>query len=219
MCSGHVNVVMAFDKSYSLSGSVQCVFTAADSNVVTKTKFSMPGASLQDGSFAYSVGYATCSTAGLDKSAKGLQVTLVGSRTEVPAAHDNSWVPVETVPELTPEQQRQHASGKGPIAVCTAPLHEDGFAASMVEWAEFQQLVGVDKVFVYDFNSGPLLKPQLDYYARKGLFELFEWIIPSQIMHNPEQECLLPFFRPSANSVKFGAAECSMHQDNYQIPW
>jgi hypothetical protein len=89
----------------------------------------------------------------------------------------------------------------------------------VVEWAEFQKLVGMDRVFVYDFNSGPLLKPQLEYYSRQGFFKVFEWIIPTQIMADPHQECLLPFFGPSENREKFGAANCSMHQDNNQVAW
>lgn len=105
------------------------------------------------------------------------------------------------------------------MAVCTPPLHTDAYAASFVEWAEFQKLVGVERVFVYDFNSGPLLRPLLQHYARTGLMRLFEWIIPQAVMANPMQKCLLPFFHPSDNRARFGAAECTTHQDNCNIAW
>lgn len=184
----------------------------------------MPGHSLLDGMFVYSAGYASCSTAGLQAPhAQGqLHVTLSSGQLladDSAALLDESWAPVEVIPDPTPEQQEAYTTGVGAVAACTAPVHEDGFAASIVEWAEFHRLVGVEKVFVYDFNSGPLLKPQLDYYARQGLFEVFEWIIPTQIMSNPDQECLLPFFHPSVRREQYGAGRCSMHQDVYQIAW
>jgi len=96
-------------------------------------------------------------------------------------------------------------------------LHSDGYASNMVEWAEFHRLVGVDRVFVYEFNAGPLLRPLIDFYARHKLFEVFEWIIPTAIMENPQQECLLPFFHPSSARARFGAGNCTTHQDNYNI--
>jgi hypothetical protein len=170
----------------------------------------------------YAAGYASCSISGLQIPTAGqLEVSIIGNYAPDPVvhAHDVSWVPVEVVHELSVQQVAEYSSGKGRMAACTAPLHEDGYASSMVEWTEFQRLVGIEKVFVYDFNSGPMLKPQLDYYANQGFFEVFEWIIPTSIMRDPHQECLLPFFAPSANRVSYGAANCSMHQDNYQIAW
>jgi hypothetical protein len=210
--------VVAFNKGYKLSNGVQCLFRDVGSNTQWRAAFSMPSASLHDSMFMFSAGYAVCSTVGMHKPAAGqLLVTLVDSKAAVPPDDDIGWMQVEVLPEVP--RNSDYAAGQGPVAACTAPLHEDGFAASMVEWAEFQKLVGIDRVFVYDFNAGPLLKPQVDYYSRQGLFKVFEWIIPSMIMADPHQECLLPFFGPSANREKFGAARCSMHQDNYQIAW
>jgi hypothetical protein len=194
------------------------MYKAAGSASVSRTAFSMPSISLHDSMFAYSAGYAICSTAGLQKPAhKKLRVTLISNGAAGPADDDMCWVDVEVLPEIP--VFKDYSAGQGPIAACTAPLHEDGFAASIVEWAEFQKLVGIEHVFVYDFNSGPLLKPQLDYYSRQGFFKVFEWIIPTRIMADPHEKCLLPFFWPSESRRKFGAAECSMHQDNYQIAW
>lgn len=204
---------------------MECAFRTADSSQVATTPLSMLPAQYQSGDamFPFAGSYGLCSTQGLARPAAGQQLlaTVIASTQAAPPPPPDSpaWVPVEVLPQLSAAQLQEHADGRGRVAICTPPLHTDAYAPFMVEWAEFQALVGVDKVFVYDFNSGPLLRPLVDHYASTGLFEVFEWLIPRAILANPDQECLLPFFHASPYRERFRAAACTMHQDNYNIAW
>lgn len=246
--TGVMNLVVAYNRNVWQPEPVECVFkyqqhgtdststAEADATAALhRAAFAMPPRTPRTDVFQYAAGYGSCSTAGLPRPTRTQKLYVALCSSSSPAAgaarsaaaplpdsnldDATKWVPVEMVPELTPAQLEDHAAGKGPIAACTAPLHNDALAASMVQWAEFHKLVGIDKVFVYDFNSGPLLKPFLDYYGRHGLFEVFEWIIPKAIMRNPQQQCLLPFYHVSEDRQRFGAANCTTHQDNYNIAW
>lgn len=223
LCRGEgtpvVKLAMAFEKDYS-DQDVQCAFKAAG-QPLQFTKFKLPPQQYRhiDPMFKFAAGYGVCTTDPLSEPRPGqLRVTLVRSKSELPHDH-RAWVPVEIIPKWSTVQLADHAAGKGPVAVCTSALHTDGYAGNMVEWAEFHKLVGVSRVFAYDFNSGPLLRPILEFYQRSGLFIVHEWIIPTEFMTNPQQKCLLPFFHPSTSRQEFHAANCSMHQDNYYVGW
>lgn len=129
-----------------------------------------------------------------------------------------AWVPVQTIPQLSAAELANYSAGKGPVAICAPVVHTDAYASTLAEWVEFQKLMGVSSITMYSFNPGPFLKPLMDYYQSQGLLQVYEWIIPASILHNQQQECKLPFFHESANRAKFGSANCTYHQDNYQIP-
>ncbi|WIA43763.1 hypothetical protein OEZ86_010186 [Tetradesmus obliquus] len=124
------------------------------------------------------------------------------------------WVPVEVIPVLTPQQ---YLSGEGSIAVCTPPVHTDGYAATLLGWQAFHKVMGVQQVFMYSFNPGPLIKPLMEFYAAQGFAQIQEWIVPFSSLNNKQQECLLPFFHASEARSQFDSPPCTYHQDNYAL--
>jgi hypothetical protein len=150
-----------------------------------------------------------------------LKVTVVGpagssTDTAPPSQESHAWVPVEVVPHLTAEEQAAYPAGKGSIAVCAPPIHTDAYAATLIAWQAFQQQLGVQQVFMYSFNPGPLIKPLMDFYESTGAAEVHEWIIPASILQDKQQECLLPFFHPSAARERYGSPSCTYHQVRQQ---
>jgi hypothetical protein len=146
-----------------------------------------------------------------------LKMTVVGpagssTDTAPPSPPSHAWVPVELVPRLTAEEQAAYPAGKGSVAVCAPPIHTDAYAATLIAWQAFQQQMGVQQVFMYSFNPGPLIKPLMDFYESTGAAEVHEWIIPASILQDQQQECLLPFFHPSAARERYGSPRCTYHQ-------
>jgi hypothetical protein len=129
-----------------------------------------------------------------------------------PSQQSHAWVPVELVPRLTAEEQEAYPSGEGSIAVCAPPVHTDAYASTLISWQAFQQQMGVQQVIMYSFNPGPLIKPLMDFYGSQGAAEVHEWIFPASILQDQQQECLLPFFHPSAARERYGSPPCTYHQ-------
>jgi hypothetical protein len=146
-----------------------------------------------------------------------LRMTVVGPAGSVtdaapPAQQTHAWVPVEVVPRLSAEEQAAYPSGKGSFAVCAPPIHTDAYASTLIAWQAYQRQMGAQQVLMYSFNPGPLIKPLIDFYESKGAAQVYEWIIPASIMQDQQQECLLPFFHPSAARERYGSPRCTYHQ-------
>lgn len=64
------------------------------------------------------------------------------------------------------------------IAVCAKLVYENISASAIVEWFEFQRLMGVSKVMVYTYRLNPAAMSVLQYYKSIGLCEHFPFTLP-----------------------------------------
>jgi hypothetical protein len=115
----------------------------------------------------------------------------------------------------------EYSQGKGSISVCTQPLRDDAYAATLTEWVEFHRNMGVDKVFLYLFNPGPYISQLIKYYVAQGTVEVLDWVMHKSILRDAHQRCILPFFVNTTGRVLYAneSIPCSYHQDIYGIPW
>lgn len=95
-------------------------------------------------------------------------VTLsVGS--ECPKAK-NKYIAVD-MPAAQPGEQ---------MAVCAKIVFGNISASSMIEWFEYQNLMGVSKVLVYTYNLNKAAKKVLDFYATTGVVEYYPFSLPQK---------------------------------------
>lgn len=72
------------------------------------------------------------------------------------------------------------AEEKKDFAVCVKGLdflHED-ISVRLVEWIELNQILGADKIFIYNLEVHPNVTKVLDYYERKGIVQVIPITLP-----------------------------------------
>ena len=67
---------------------------------------------------------------------------------------------------------------KGDLAICLKATHGSLNATKLVEWFEFNRLLGVDKFLVYETAVHGPARRVLDYYRSKGLVDLIPYHFP-----------------------------------------
>ncbi|GAQ91635.1 hypothetical protein KFL_008230010 [Klebsormidium nitens] len=89
------------------------------------------------------------------------------------------------------------------ITVCTGPLYGDHHEM-LAEWVAFNLLMGANKVRVYYVAKGvsPKVIPVLEYFARGGQLEYFEWHPPQVAAFNNGQNMFYHdcYYRSAADS-------------------
>lgn len=76
------------------------------------------------------------------------------------------------------EEKRDSPKGNNSIAVCSKIIYNDYPAGRLVEWFEFNKLMGVDKVMMFRFNVSREGQKVLDHYETEGFLETIEYDYP-----------------------------------------
>ncbi|KAH3804766.1 hypothetical protein DPMN_133054 [Dreissena polymorpha] len=73
------------------------------------------------------------------------------------------------------------------FVMCLGPLRatNDQYPGRIVEWVEFNRLMGVEHIFVYLTNASSELREVLRYYKNMGLVTVLNWTLPVESdIHN-----------------------------------
>ncbi|XP_045194660.2 uncharacterized protein LOC123550296 [Mercenaria mercenaria] len=65
------------------------------------------------------------------------------------------------------------------FTVCLSPLHfQYGRAYELVEWIEFNKILGAEKFVVYNYSSASNVEEVFEYYSKRKLTEVVQWRLP-----------------------------------------
>lgn len=65
------------------------------------------------------------------------------------------------------------------FTVCLAPLHANYSGDNeLVEWIELNRLLGAEKFFVYNISTASNAARVLDFYSKRGVVEIVQFILP-----------------------------------------
>lgn len=79
---------------------------------------------------------------------------------------------------------RRQVYPEGYVALCLTVRDQ---AADMAEWLEWHQLIGVDRVYLFDMGSSPPMNESLQPYIRLGLVD-YHWVNKSALLALDEDE-------------------------------
>ncbi|XP_053402656.1 uncharacterized protein LOC128557981 [Mercenaria mercenaria] len=84
-----------------------------------------------------------------------------------------------------------NASGTGSykrrFTVCLSPLNfKYGRAYELVEWIEFNKILGADKFVVYNYSSASNVKEVFEHYSKSNLTEVIQWRLPMGVNTFPK---------------------------------
>ncbi|XP_053379620.1 uncharacterized protein LOC123527009 [Mercenaria mercenaria] len=77
--------------------------------------------------------------------------------------------------------ERQPPRRKDSIAVCPKLVYGNYSADRLIEWFEFNKLMGVDKIMLFTYNIVDDIKVVLDHYVKEGLLITREFDIPAKM--------------------------------------
>jgi hypothetical protein len=64
-------------------------------------------------------------------------------------------------------------------------LKEESNPVRIVEWMELLGILGVDRIFFYEFTVHPAVKKVLDYYESKGKVHVTPLSLPGTLPNEP----------------------------------
>lgn len=76
------------------------------------------------------------------------------------------------------ERKRKPPQHSNTIAICAKIIYDHYPADRLIEWFEFNKLMGVDKIMMYRYNISKNAQKVLDYYEINGFLETIEYDYP-----------------------------------------
>ena len=92
----------------------------------------------------------------------------------------------QTPLNVVPVNQNQQSDVRNKFTVCVTPFsHNYARAYELIEWIEFNRILGADKFVFYNYSSASNVEKVLSSYSEKGLIEIVDWKLPMKVSHWP----------------------------------